>query len=389
MRPIQLMHNRLPQQLIRKLSFRKILAAFQFALSLLFIIAVTIMYRQYRFSLNHDLGFTRENLLNIPLKDSDPEIFRQTFAGVPGVLEISFSSLLPGTGSTSSAWVQTPGMQDSLPAYWMSVDHRFIPNYGLALAAGQNFPDQMPSGEEHFILVNEQFVRAFSWTSRDAPGQTMLIDHLPHRIIGVVRDFNYTHLEEPIQSFFLRYQPERFAYASLKINTPDIQTTLTGLEAAWDQIRPGQTFEARFLEDQIEEAYLFLLNNVQLFGFLAFVAISIACLGLLGMAVYTTEVRLKEISIRKVFGAGEWRLVRLLSSGFIQILAGAALFAVPLAWYLFDQLILNNFAFRIAVGPVELGAGILLLFALGFLTIVSQTWKAARANPAGVLGRSC
>ena len=154
------------------------------------------------------------------------------------------------------------------------------------------------------------------------------------------------------------------------------------LESTWSSLNPTVTFDARFLDQQIEETYQFLINIMSIFGFVAFLAISIACLGLLGMAVYTTETKIKEISIRKVFGASRSQLVFQLSKAFVILLIVASCIAVPLTYLLFDQVVLSNFAYRIQISILELSSGFVIILLIGLLTLGSQTWKAANSNPA-------
>ena len=235
------------------------------------------------------------------------------------------------------------------------------------------------------IIINEQMATVFDWQRDEAVRQVLIIGGQPHQVIGVAKDCHYRQLEEPINSFFLRYEPEQFAYANLKIKSQNVPAIMASLNQVWESLETRKSFEAIFFDEQIEQAYYFLLDNLKIFGFLSFIAISIACLGLLGMAVYTIDVKLKEISIRKVFGANEWQVVSMLSSSFVKILVIAAAIAMSLTFLLFDRVVLAHFAFRIGIGVVELGTGVLLLLTIGILTIGSQTLKAARANPAEVL----
>lgn len=383
--PAKLVKNHGARGLLNRVNLRKAMVVFQFVISMAFIMAATIAWRQYSFAVRHDLGFDRENILNVELKGADPEIFKHEFSKNPAVQRVSFSSLIPGTGSSSACWVRKEGMPDSLGVYYMSVDAAYLSNHRLPLVAGQNFPEQMPETQERFIIINEQFAKTLQWQPSEALDQVLLVEGIPARIRGVVKNFHYHHLEEPISNFFFRYQPGSFAWANLKVSCPDISASLGELRQNWQTLNTGREFQARFFDVQIDEAYDFLVNSVRLFGYLAFTAIAIACLGLLGMAVYTTETRLKEVGIRKVFGATDWQLIALLSAGFVRMLLTAALISLPFTFYLFDSIVLNQFAYRISIGVVELGSGLGVLFVLGLLMIGTQTRKAALANPVKAL----
>ena len=379
--PAQMVKNWSSGGLLSRISLRKALVVFQFTISLAFLIAATIAYRQYKFALHHDLGFDKANILNVQLQGADPNIVGSAMASVPGVEGISFSSLVSATGSRSADWVRTEEMTDSLGMYYMSVDANFLPNHKLPLVCGENFPEDLPDAGEKFVLLNEQAAKTLQWEPTEALGQIVHVNGQPLRVQGVVKDFHYTHLEEPITNFFFRQNPAIYNYANVKISSADVPATMAALDRRWQELDTGRDFEAQFFDAQIEEAYGFLINSVKIFGYLAFTAIAIACLGLLGMAVYTIETRKKEVGIRKVFGASAWQLVKLLSMGFVRMLVIAALIALPLMYLLFDTVVLNQFVYRISIGIVELGTGLALLFLLGLLVIGTQTRKAALANP--------
>jgi ABC-type antimicrobial peptide transport system permease subunit len=157
------------------------------------------------------------------------------------------------------------------------------------------------------------------------------------------------------------------------------------MERAWKTIDPIHPFKAEFFDDQIKQTYGEYKTMFRLFTFLALVAISISTMGLLGIAVFTTETRTKEISIRKVLGATEQNLLYLLSKNFMVMLLIAAIISVPLSYYLFDQLILSDFRDRISIGLVELLPGVIIILFIALLTVSWQTVKAAKTNPSDML----
>ncbi len=385
MHPANLVKNYYPQRLLKRLSIRKALMVFQFAISLFFIGAGTIAYQQYRFALHRDMGFDQENILNIDLQGTDPQLVKNELSKLSNVTDISFSSTIPGTGVKNFSWIKTAEMEDSIGSSYISIDHKYLPNHNIELLLGQNFKSEKPSNISNQIIINEQMSKIFDWQYEEALGQVLMVNALPHQVIGVVKDFHYNHIEEPIKGFFFHYRPEQFAYANLKIKSQNMPETMTRLKQSWKQVNPIHDFKALFLKEQIEMAYHFLVDILKIFGFLAFIAIAIACLGLLGMAVYTIEVKMKEISIRKLFGASEWQVISILFSNFAKMLLLAAFITLPIIYLLFDQVVLQQFAYRINIGIVELGLGIIVLLLIGLLTIGSQTFKAARVNPAEIL----
>lgn len=384
--PVLALKSLKPLRLFRKLGLRKSLNAFQFILSLFFIVSTFIVLHQYRYALNKELGFEQENILNIPLQRTDPQLFEDEFAHIAEVETISFSSYIPSTGTIHAQWLKKEGQVDSLRSFYMATDENYLTNLEIPLLAGSSFTELSPMEKAQSIIVNEQFLKTFSLgTPVEALGQWMQIDTQKMQVVGVVKDFHYSHMEDPIRSFFFQYDPLQYAYANLKISSNDMPATLSKLEDSWHQLNPSLDFESQFFDEQIDATYDFLINIVKIFGFLGFLAIVIASLGLLGMAIYTIETRSKEIGIRKVFGAKPWQLVYLLSQGFVRLLLVAAMIALPATYLLFDRVVLNNFAYRISISAFDLLIGVVLFFLLGLVTIGSQTWKAATLNPVKVL----
>ena len=168
--------------------------------------------------------------------------------------------------------------------------------------------------------------------------------------------------------------------ANVRILPTDIRQSLSDLEESWAAIDPMHPMEAKFLEDQLNTALQAFVDILKVFGFLTFLAVSIACLGLLGMAVFTAESRIKEVGIRKVLGANVLQLVLLLSKGFLQLLLIAVFIAIPIA-YFGNNLWMQNFANRIELGAGIFISGVTIMLILGLVIIVSQTFRAAMSNP--------
>ena len=163
-------------------------------------------------------------------------------------------------------------------------------------------------------------------------------------------------------------------------------TTLSSMESAWGKIAGEKKFMARFFDDEINESFLFYFAMIKICGFLGFLAISISCLGLLGMVVFTVENRMKEVGVRKVMGASALNITVVLSKDFVKLMVIAAFVAIPLAYLFFDKLYLNTqHYYHINVGAVEILGSLLIMISLGLATILSQTLKAARVNPVETL----
>ncbi len=375
-------------RLFKKVNMRKVLIVVQFTLSLAFIISATIAFRQYKYSLAFDLGFKTENILNVRLQGNDVNTVASAFEKIPEIAEISRSMMIPSVGSTYGNTIKYEDPLDSATMYYNTIDENYIPLLKHELIAGSNFESRPEQEKEEFIIVNEQLLKRFDiGTPEEAIGKKIQINRNGDKVSirGVVRDFYYSTVDREIKSFGFRYRPGQYQYLNLKVSTTDVIGTMSKLESAWTEVDDVHEFNAMFYDERIEQAYSEFSVMFTIIGFLAFITISIAALGLLGMAVYTAETRLKEISIRKVLGATEGSLIKLLTRGFMWLLIISSLIAVPATYFLFDSVVLAESVNRISIGIVELSSGVIVIFAIGFLMIGSQTWKAAKSNPAETL----
>ncbi|MEQ9402419.1 MAG: ABC transporter permease [Cyclobacteriaceae bacterium] len=370
---------------LSRVNFRKVLIATQFALSIIFILAIIITHKQYRFSMNYDLGFNKENILNITLLENDPSLLKTELMKLPEVSEVSFSSYIPGIGGSWNLRLVDPRNQDSVWVNTMNIDHTYLNNLTIDLVAGRNFEPGENDNNEQSILVNEKFVKNFGLgTPQDAPGTLFNVGGNSVEIVGVVKDFHYANLEQEIYSFVFRNN-SHYQFANVKLATSDLISSLEKIEKAWYTVDTRNEMQARFFDDQIEEYNSFLVNIMKLFSFIGFLAISISCLGLFGMAIYSTEIRLKEIGVRKTFGASEGALIYLLSKGFLKLVSWGVVIGTPVVYLMFDRVILNQFFYRPTISFFDLSSGIFLLLVVCLLTIITQTWSAARSNPSSIL----
>jgi putative ABC transport system permease protein len=362
--PIETLRNSTQSGKLSKVSIRKGLIVAQFALSMVFILGVAIIVKQYRHALNYDLGFTKENILNISLQGADEKILRTGLSSIPEISSVSMSSSVPGNWAVSQAWVRIPEKQDTLEVYQMFIDQHYIQNMEMKLIAGSTFPLNA-SAHEEYIIVNETFLKKFSLgTPHDALDKSFVVDKEKElRILGVVKDFNYSPLQEEISSFFFRYAPDKFQIANVKVKSDDIQV----------------------LDDQLEDSLVSFVSMIKIFGFMGLLAITISALGLLAVVISAAESRLREMGIRKIMGATAMNLAVSLSTGFFKLIGLAVLIATPVTYLLFDQLLLSIFYYRATIGVMEIGLSILFLFFLVCLIIGSQTLKVAKVNPVETL----
>lgn len=388
---VQVLKDASSLKVFRHVNLRRALIVIQYTFSLIFITATLIGYRQYRGFLSFDLGFTTENILNIRMQGNKPSLLKKELAEIPAVRQIATSSMITSLGSLYGTQMkyQDKGGKDSAMAWQNFVDENYIPLHRHQFVAGTNFKNRPVSGNETEVIVNEQVLKRFHLAKRnpaEAVGKQVILDNKPLTIVGVLKDFHYGTMDHKIEPTVLRYSADQpGGYLNVGIKSEDYPAALSSIEEAWQKIDKVHPLKAVFYDDQIEEAYKQFDVMVKVIGFITFLAICIASMGLFGMVVFTTETRLKEISIRKVLGASEGGLIFHLSKGFLVLLFIATLIALPVTYLFFDQYILTKFVYHQPIGLSELLMSVLVVMALAFLLIGSQTLKAARSNPAKVL----
>jgi putative ABC transport system permease protein len=378
-------------KLMKGVNLRKVLIVLQFTTSIFLIIGSTIAYRQYKFALNFDMGFTTENVLNVSLQRNDSKILLSEIEKLPEVSAISRSAMIPNTGEVWSEEFKYKDPLDSADVFINYVDKNYFNTHEFTFIAGSSFPYDQEEGESKFVVIDELLLKRFNFESpQSAIGEILTLDRRLEdtklEIVGVVKEFQYTKIHsksEPVA--IIQGTPDNYQHLNLVVKTDDAVVLMDKLESIWAKIDTVHPFEAQFYDELIQEAYDDQAILFKIFGFLAFLAISIASMGLLGMAVFTTETRQKEISVRKVLGATERNLMFILSKGFVIMLIISACIAVPLSYLFFTEMVMADFVNRITIGPIELLSGVFVVFSIGILTISWQTRKAARTNPAEML----
>jgi putative ABC transport system permease protein len=360
-------------------NIRKVLIGLQFTLSMAFAIMVTLTYNQYQYVLNFDLGFESENILNVNLQGNDAQILTSSFSQLTGVSQISASSSVPSIGGMWKDQGKYIEGNDSTMIYNLHISSGYLDNLGHKILAGADFSDTK-SGNE--IIINEQLLKKFGFIdANEAIGKQIRMQRKTRNIVAVVKDFHYGTLDNNIEPFAFLNDPESFRVLNLKLGTKDYTSLLTELENKWSEIDPSHEFNAVFYNDRIERAYSDISSSMKTLGLLSIIAISISMLGLLGMAVYTTETRIKELTIRKVLGANSANLLSLLSKSYLILFLIAACIAIPLTFYGFKEMIIADLKYTIDIGVVELGSGALIVLAIAIITISSQAIKAIKSNP--------
>lgn len=363
--------------------FRKGLVVFQFVLSVVLIIGTIIVSRQVNYVQSANLGFDRENLVYIPMEGNlaaNYEVFKNEALKMPGIKSITRSSTQP-TGMTSSTVnVQWDGKDPALNISFANaaVGYDFISTVKLKMVAGRSFSRDFATDTNGY-MINETAAKRLGYAN--PIGRSLTIWGAKGTIIGVLKDFHFSSLHDQIKPLILFYgENARDGYVLVRTMPGKTKEALAGLEKISKQLNPNFQFTYTFSDDE----YTRLYNSEQIVSKLsdafAFLAIFISCLGLLGLAMFTAEQRVKEIGIRKVLGASVSSLFALLSAEFLSLVVIAILIATPVAWYAMNYW-LRSFAYHT---PVQwwifaLSGGVIVLIALA--TVSFQAVKSALINP--------
>jgi putative ABC transport system permease protein len=384
--PVQALKSENRINLLKGLKLRKVLTVAQFSASLVALVFILVLYRQTSYMATASYGFNQKNILNIPLQGQSYGLLAQAFASQAGVERVSATSTLLGMRAKGQmVWrkrmAATSGT-DAVTTFTYAVDTNFVSIMGLTLLSGRNLQIADRDSTKPFVLVNEEAIRIFGLGDpSQAIGQTLwLNDSTEIQIAGVIKDFRYQSFLFPMAPLMLRYQPDAFNYMNVKVANTISDNIIPALERVWKRINPYQPFYAEWFEQQLYEQN-FQREDQLFMGMLTGMALSIACLGLLGIVMYSTQTRTKEVAIRKVVGASIGEIVLLLSKEFIGLLLIAGVIGLPLGYYV-ASLFIQQYAYHITIGFGTLIICFILLLVLGGLAIGSQTVRAALTNPA-------
>ncbi|MEZ0609578.1 ABC transporter permease [Fibrella sp. WM1] len=378
----------------KHVTLRRVLVVVQYTFTLIFITATAIGYVQYKNILAFDLGFNTDNVLTINMQGAKSDAFRKELSEMPEVAALSRSLIITGVGNAWGGYMTYNDSRDSALVLTNNVDENYLALHGYRLLAGSNFKTRPTTAEAATeIIVNQRVLKRFNIGNNDpekAIGQQVTFRNFggtrKMTIVGVMKDFHYGKVDNLIEPVaFMPWTPGDRTILNAKLQSADPLETLAKIEAAWKKIDRVHPFQAKFYAQEIEDAYSELSALIKIIGFLAFLAMSIASMGLFGMVVFTTETRLREISIRKVMGASSGNLVYLLSRGFLLLLSISALIALPVTYLFFERVVLTRFPYHTPVQIAELFAGLLTVLLIACVLIGSQTIKAARSNPAQIL----
>ena len=360
---------------------RKCLVVAQFAISIMFLFSTALMHQQLRYIRNKNLGYDKEHLVVLPIyyRDVQPkhELLKSEIMQSPLIVNATKTSYLPSqlVNFQNIWWEGLPGKNKMI--HWISVDHDFIQTVGLRIKAGRNFSGEYPPDQRGAYILNEAAVEMIGWES-PVGKQFEIVDR--GEVIGIINNFHFQSLHQKIQPLVLYIYPENFRYMLVRIRAENISKSLQFLKQKWEELFPGRLFEFSFFDEDFDRIYKSETRLAKTFNYITGLAILIACLGLFGLASFTTLRRTKEIGIRKVLGASVSGIVILLSKDFLKWVLVANLIAWPLAYFAMNKW-LQNFAYRTNIGLSIFLLAAALVFVTALLTIILQAIKAALANP--------
>ncbi len=377
---------------------RKGLVVAQFTVSACLLMSVILMSQQVSYLRSKNLGFDKDHVVVVEITNpkQTASVLSNELANIPSISGISFSTSTPSSdGHWGTPMSRTSrNSPDRKPMTLILADENYTTLYKLRLLAGRvlqpsdtnSIARSVPEDKQVMsAVVNEQLVRDLGFESNEAAiGQRIYIGFNSGNvdIVGVVANFNQGPLSASINPVLMTLAPKQYGMAGIRIEKgSNVTEALAAIENAWKKAYPEGVFAYKFLDQQIDSYYKAEERLFNLFKVFAGVAMLISCLGLFALAAFTTQHRVKEIGIRKVLGATVSSILVLVSKDFLKLVLLALVVATPLAWYGISQW-LSNYAFHIEIGGWAFGVAGLIAIAVTVITIGTQAFKSATANPA-------
>jgi putative ABC transport system permease protein len=369
------------------LTLRRGLIVFQLFIAQALIITTIIIVQQTNHFMAQPLGLDSKAVVEFLLPENKPELIRtlkERLLNIQGIESVAMSN----TGSTSqNQWggdFEATVKNDLVKEYTnvKYADEDYIRTYGLKLIHGNNL---LRSDTANRFVVNEKFTKALGFQNpEEAIGTPVDMWGSKALITGIINDFNATPLQNELSPVILLAGTSSYYVGAVKMNTQDVPQLISKIQDVWEGVYPNYIFEHTFLDDQIANFYNGERKNAYTLGFFSLIAIFIGCIGLFGLVSFMVQQKVKEIGIRKTFGATVFQIVSILSKEFFLLVGISFLLATPLAFY-FMQKWLSNFAYKYNMTGVEFAAGLMLTLVISMLTVGYRSIQAARANPVDAL----
>lgn len=368
------------------LLFRRILVVFQFVLSIIIIIGTIVISKQIRYVQNANLGYDKENLIYIPIErdlGSKYSLFKQQLSSFPSIKLITYSNQIPTQIGAHAYNLDWDGKSPDIKAdvIYNSVGYDYSKTMNLQLLMGRDFSKDF-SFDTTGYLINETALKMISYNN--PIGKTLTLSEHRGHIIGVIKDFHFQSLHDPVQPIVISFSGENISwdggFVIVRTERGKTQQAIADIEKLFKEMEPKFPFRYYFADEEYQKLYTSEITVSKLSNSFSFLAIIISCLGLLGLTMFTAEQRKKEIGVRKVIGASVSDIVIMLSKDIVKLVMLAAIIATPIAWLAMNNW-LQNYAYRISISWwIFLTAGVIALF-IAVITVSFQAIKAAIANP--------
>lgn len=376
---------------------RKSLVVFQLCIAFLLLISSMMIVKQLHYLNDRPLGFQKDHMVTIPLfsqnlngifgqRDSLFTIrlqsFRDELEKETGILKTTLSSNPPGVGATYRGTIpEGYSEEDRIFVANFSVDYNFRETYELEMVAGRWFGQEFGADASEAFIVNETAVREFNWGNpEDAIGKTINREGKVGRVVGVVKDYNFTSLTTAVSALVIEHNRDQFNVLSVRLENDQITTLMDKVESQWNKAFPEKSFEYSFLDEQLDQQYA----NYQSFGdiirYFTLIAIVISCLGVYGLVLFIVQRKVKEIGVRKVLGSTISGILLLIFKDFVWMLIVGFVVAAPISYYFLNDW-LNNFTYHTSLDLLTFVISFIMLLGVTLLTVSYQAAKASLVNP--------
>jgi len=376
---------------------RKSLVVFQLAIACALLSGSLVILEQLNYTQSRPLGFQKEKIINVPLfsqnlngvfRQNDStfwsklQTYRDLVEAQSGIRKTTVSSGTPGLGIIFRGIIPEGFTQnDNLFVASLAVDYDFMSAYEMEMVAGRSFDRESGNDAAEGYIVNETAVREYKWETPElALGKTINKEGKKGKVIGVVRDFNFSSLTTPISALVMEINPNQYNTLTIRFDNENIAQTINLLEKKWNELFPEKGFQFTFLQEQLNQQY----SNYENFGIIiqtfAGIAVSIACLGVYGLILFVVQRKVKEIGVRKVLGATIAGILKLIYMDFVWLILVGFVVAVPVSYYLLNKW-LTNFIYHISINYVTYAISLGLVLIITTATIGYHALKASLANP--------
>ncbi|MEO1021569.1 MAG: ABC transporter permease [Bacteroidota bacterium] len=364
-----------------------VLVIAQFAITNILILSSLVIFLQMDFIQTRDSGFSRDQILAVKVMDPELmtqfDVLNQRFESNAYILDVSSGSKLPTEIDGQTSGITWDGKPEDLDfdTFNGSVNLNYLEMLGIEMVAGRSYNAEMDTDSSNHFIINSHFVASVGWTMEEAVDKDVTFWGREGKIIGVVEDFNFLSYHAEMAPLLLRHDPqEDHNHMLLKIDPENLSETLAFVEKEINAFSPNYPFEYAFLDDAFNSLYETELRLGSVLNKFTLLALFIACLGLFGLASFMMERRTKEVGIRKTLGASVFQIMGLLNKSFVQLVGISFIISIPIGWYIANQW-LENFAYKISVGPmIFIGMGV-ASFGIALLTVSYKSFKAATVNP--------